>query len=389
MKIIQIITLGDIIAGAQKHVLDISIELQKKGNRVVVLVGKGGLLNEQLEEEGIEVITLKNLQRAINPKKDIAAYFELAQILKSLQPDIVAAHSSKAGILSRLVCRQLNIPNTFTVHGWSFADGIPFVRRALFLTIEKIIGFFSDQLFTVSEADRQLGLKYGIVPSDKMVTIHNGVRDTQSAPIERTENGKVRLCMVARFQAQKDHKSLLTALGNLKDLNWELELLGSGPLMEEMKELAMTKGIADRIFFRGEVSNVYDHLRSVDCFCLITNWEGFPLSILEAMAHQLPIIASNVGGVNESVKDDYTGLLVERGNVAEVTASLRKVISNGEFRAQLGKNSRRFFEQNFTTKAMVDKLSFYYQRLAARKTTQPVLDLRPGLRVIQKAKARA
>jgi len=369
MKIVQIITRGNLLAGAQTHVIELSIALKERGHEVFVLCGNPQKIQERLKsEKEITFIPLKKLGRSINPFSDIAAYLELRNLLQQIQPDVVAAHSSKAGLLSRLVCHKLNIPNTFTVHGWSFTDGIPMVKKAIFLRVEKLAGKFSKMLFTTAMADRELGLKYNIVPADKIVNIYNGVLDRKSQKRPVTERKTVKICMAARFNPQKDHFTLIEALQQLQHLDWELNLLGGGSLMEEVKLQVKQCNLESRINFHGEVENVYDHLNDSDCFALITNWEGFPFSILEAMVHSLPIIATDVAGVRESVRNNQNGFLVKRGDVEATKSALEKIITDVELRQNFGKNSRKLYEENFTMEVMVDNILMNYQKLVDKSS---------------------
>ena len=114
--------------------------------------------------------------------------------------------------------------------------------------------------------------------------------------------------MVARFSAQKDHTTLLRALAGLQDQPWELDLVGEGPRVAETESLAASLGIRERVHFLGQHMDVDQILARAQVGLLVTNWEGFPLSILEAMRAGLPVVASAVGGVGESVRDQETGI---------------------------------------------------------------------------------
>ncbi|HFV5407130.1 TPA: glycosyltransferase, partial [Escherichia coli] len=123
--------------------------------------------------------------------------------------------------------------------------------------------------------------------------------------------------MVARFCAQKDHETLLKAFSNIDKEKWRLTLIGGGD-SKSIKELAKKLNIDKNINFVGQTKNVVNFLNHSDVFLLISNWEGFPISILEAMRSSLPIIATDVGGVSEAVKHGYNGFLINKGNVAEL-----------------------------------------------------------------------
>jgi len=357
------------MGGAQKHVIDLCTRLHSQNNEVTVLTGSEGILTSQLESAGIPCEVLNHLKRPISPIQDIQFYRELKKRLKELAPDIVAAHSSKAGIVSRLVCNSLGIPNTFTVHGWSFADGVPYLRRRMFIGIEKIVGKFSDQLITVSEADRELGLKYGIVSPDKITTVHNGVLPANIAisPKKLAEDVPLKMVMVARFQAQKDHATLVKSLASLKHLNWQLTFLGDGDKEEEIKMLVEKNDLSEKISFEGSVNNVYDYLEQSNLFLLITNWEGFPLTILEGMAHALPVIASDVGGVKEAIQEGQNGFTVPRGDIQKLKEKIQLLCEDKNLYEQMSEKSFVMYNENYTLQKMCEKIFKIYTQTCNSK----------------------
>ncbi len=405
MKILQIITLGDSIGGAQIHVLDLAAQLQAQGHDVHVWTGTVGEFNERLTAINIPNQQVPSLTRAIQPIRDLKCFFELRRMVRAFKPDVVAAHSSKAGIIVRLVCFSLGIPNTFTIHGWSFGLNASRLNDGFFLIVEKIMGFFTCRIIAVAETSYRMGLRHRIVPAQKMVTIHNGVRDfrdNNESKAENTEGGDVELTneelvfseldfvekpthfrsknafatselvdsrpfkmvMPARFQAPKDHETLIKALIPLKHLNWELQLLGDGTeTLERVKKLVRESGLTDKIIFGGYVDNIEAHLLTSNLCILISQSEGFPLSILEAMSLNLPIIASNVGGICEQVIDGYNGFLINRNDVATLTEKIQLLMTKPALCQEMGDNSRIFYEKEFKLDKMVDKTLAVYQSI--------------------------
>jgi glycosyltransferase involved in cell wall biosynthesis len=167
--------------------------------------------------------------------------------------------------------------------------------------------------------------------------------------------------MVARFEEQKDHATLFRALAGLGDLAWQLELVGDGPLFSEAVALAKQLGIASRTQFLGFRRDVTRRLADAQVFLLITNWEGFPRSILEAMRAGLPVVASDVGGNAESVRDGETGFIVPRGDVASLRTALARLIADPELRMRFGALGRRRFEERFTFERMCEKTFAVYR----------------------------
>jgi glycosyltransferase involved in cell wall biosynthesis len=310
---------------------------------------------------------LRHLSAPIAPLRDLRALAELRRALAASRPDIVATHSSKAGILGRLAARSLRIPAVFTAHGWSFTPGIPSANAAIYRRIERLAGALSGRIITVSEFDRRLALEAHIAPSNRIVTIHNGIADTAPDLRANPGQGPVRLIMVARFEAQKDHATLLRALGGLTQQAWTLDLIGNGPLMGTMQALASQLGVAERISFLGQRMDVPEILARSQVSLLVTNWEGFPLSILESMRAGLPVIASDVGGIVEAVSEGETGYVVPRGAVELLQARIASLLSDPDLRKAFGANGRARFEQQFTLDESVAKtISVYHDVLAGR-----------------------
>ena len=119
--------------------------------------------------------------------------------------------------------------------------------------------------------------------------------------------------------------------------------------------------IADRVTFLGLRRDVADILAGAHIFVLSTNWEGFPLSILEAMRAGLPVVASDIGGVSEAVRHDETGYLVAPQNVEQLEARLSHLLATPEKRAQLGRSARAVFEDEFTFERMAQQTFGVYR----------------------------
>lgn len=368
MKIIQIITIGSELYGAQRHVIDLCVRLQSEGHEVVLLLGSAGKMSLYAESLGINTIILKHLKRTIHPYHDISGVVELVHLFREIKPDVVASHSSKAGILARIAAWWLDIPNTFTAHGWSFAEGIPLINRKMFQWIEKIIGLLSCKIITVSEADKNYALQLGVVSAKKMEVIHYGINPP--VPIQRfsiVADKPLVMVMPARFQAQKDHETLINALLPLKSLNWQLYLLGDGELMPSIREKVSYHGLSDKIFFEGAVNNVPDYLQKADLFLLITNWEGLPISILEAMSYKLPIIASDVAGVKEEVLNGVNGFLVPRKDSISITSAISTFYNNRVMLNSMGEKSWLHFQTHFTIDIMTQRTLGLYCQIANKK----------------------
>jgi glycosyltransferase involved in cell wall biosynthesis len=369
MKIAFLITRAEPIGGAQIHVRDLAVAVRNLGHEPTVITGGSGPFVESLRDQGVPVTILRHLAVPIRPTQDLRAFREIRRALRNTIPDILTTHSSKAGILGRLAGRALGIPVVFTAHGWAFTPGIPALRAAVYRAIERMAGPLSSRIITVSDFDRRLALEARVAPADRLVTVHNGIPD---APVElRAEPVRtpVRMAMVARFEPQKDHPTLFHALAGLRQQSWQLDLIGNGPLMPDMEALASRLGIADRVRFLGQRMNVDEILAQAQISLLVTNWEGFPLSILESMRAGLPVVASAVGGIDEAVREADTGYLVPRGSVERLRQRIATLLGDAELRRRLGASGRARFEQYFTLERAVSKTLAVYRDVLNEKAS--------------------
>jgi glycosyltransferase involved in cell wall biosynthesis len=368
LKIAYIVTRADPIGGAQIHVRDLAAAMRDQGHSVVVLVGGSGPFLDDLRARGLETVVLRHLTVPIRPLQDLRAFRELHAALVAFGPDLIAAHSTKAGVIGRMLARVIRVPVVVTVHGWSFATGVPPLRAAVYRWIERATSPLSaDKTITVSEYDRELALRTGILPAHGVVTVHNGMPDI--APAGRADPARtpVRLVMVARLARQKDHPTLLRALAGLRDHPWELDLVGEGPLSAQLEALAVSLGIRERVHFLGQRLDVVRILAEAQVSLLVTNWEGFPLSILEAMRAALPVVASAVGGVGESVREGKTGFLVPSGQVQPLRDRIEQLLTDSDLRVRLGAQGRAVYEQHFTLDHTVSKTLAVYRDVLKRE----------------------
>ncbi|MEZ6135907.1 MAG: glycosyltransferase family 4 protein [Pirellulaceae bacterium] len=368
MRILQVITIGHELYGAQKHVLDLSALLCEAGHEVQVAVGTEGPLTDALASCGIPYAVVDSLVRPIRPVTDFRSIGELKTLIRRFQPDLVASHSSKAGITSRMACRSLRIPNVFTAHGWSFEEGIPALKRNVFRRLERLAAKSGDPIIAVSNIGRAFAVEQGVASSNQVRTVYYGVAD-QSPYFQRQTSDVFTMTMVAGFRQQKDHATLIRALAGLEvEEPWQLYLLGDGDLRPTIERQVAAAGLADQVHFLGavNVSNVPEYLSTTDLMVLTTNWEGLPISILEGLAFGLPVVASDVSGVREGVIHEYNGLLTERGNVEQVRSALHRLMTSPTQRNTYGANSRQLFERSFTQAAMLANTLEVYQAAICR-----------------------
>jgi glycosyltransferase involved in cell wall biosynthesis len=365
LRIAYIVTRSDLIGGVQVHVRDLAASLNQHGHEAVVLTSGSGPYVDTLRAAGVKTVPLRHLRAAIRPFQDARALLEIHSTLKRIQPDLLSAHSSKAGVLGRAAARLLGLPVVFTAHGWAFTPGIPRREAVVYRWIERLVAPLATRIITVSEFDRQLALSHRLASPDKVVTVHNGMPDIP--PDLRADPGRspVRLAMIARFEPQKDHRTLFRALAGLRDQQWQLDLIGDGPLLPEAEAMVRDLGLAQRVRFWGQRMDVAQRLAEAQLAVLITNWEGFPRSILEAMRAGLPVVSSGVGGIAESVRDGETGFVVAQGDADALQRRLKQLLDDPGLRTRMGASGRERYEKHFTLDHTVEKTLSVYREIAA------------------------
>jgi glycosyltransferase involved in cell wall biosynthesis len=366
MRIVQVITRSDTVGGASVHVRDLAKAFLEQGHEVTVLVGGEGPYTALLHEEDIPSYSLRHLHRAINPLVDVRAVYELCHILRKLNPDVVATHTAKAGIVGRTACAVLNVPVTFTSHGWSVTDRISSAAGLVFRKIERCSAKFTSRIICVCEYEREVAIRNQIARPEDLAVVYNGIPDVpKSLRLAEVPRQPPCLTMVARMEAPKDHATLLHALVPLKSLAWTVQLIGDGPLLPRIQAETSQLGLQDKVKFLGNCAwDVKPALRTSQAFVLCSRSEALPLSILEAMRAGLPIVASSVGGVPEAVAHGVNGLLVPAKNPIALSGALSQIITDPALRISMGQASRELFTQKFGLSKMVTETLTIYRKVA-------------------------
>ncbi len=359
MRIAFVCTHAESLGGSYVHVRDVSTALMARGYVVKVFIGGTGIVTEQLEKRGVPYQSLQNLARPISPIRDIASVLELSRHLRAFRPDLISCHSSKAGIIGRLVTSGAT-PKLFTAHGWAFADGVGRKAR-LYEKLERMVAPRARRIITVCEADRDDAIRRRIAPREQFVTIYNGMPEASF----RADVGRQppRIISVARLDTQKDHPTLLRALAALRNLEWSLVLVGDGPRRSELETLAGSLGISNRVTFLGVSQTVGEELAASQIFCLSSNYEGFPRSTLEAMRTGLPVIVTDVNGCKEALIEGKTGFSVPPRDVESLAERLGILIQRPDLRVEMGQRGRELFVERFTFERMLDEMLALYEEV--------------------------
>ncbi len=298
MKIVQVITSAD-WGGAQRHVYDLSCGLKALGHEVNVLYGEEGRLTTRLEAQQIRCQQVPTLTRAIRPWRDLRTLHHLRQQIEALHPDVVHAHSSKAGTLVRLALRKSAIPVVYTIHGLVYLnERMPKWKQALYRKIELSLLPLAKATILVSNRDLQELQRHRSAKRTRLVHIPNGI-DPFPEPIPLPEDPVIGT--IARFTEEKALDVLLKAVAAVRKEvpAVRLILVGDGPLRPQLEQLSQELGINDITTFAGFQENVVEWLAKMRVFALTSVKEGMPYALLEAVRAGRIVVARDVGGMGE------------------------------------------------------------------------------------------
>lgn len=368
-RIAMLLPRSDVAAGASAHVAVLGRALLERGHECRVFVGGSGPHDTWLLDRRIPVERVKGLSRAVRPHADLRALVDFTRRMKAFEPDVIAAHTAKAGALARVTGRILGQPVVYTPHGWPFLDGVPAGSARRSVAIERLSARLGGQVVVVSEYERTFGIAKRIGRPEHMTTIRNGIPDVSPAMLAAPDRSPPQIIMVARFDEQKDHDTAIKALHHLAHLDWSLVLVGAGERMETVKTIVSAVGLRDRVQFVGQSDDVTAHLSLSQIFLLASKWESFPLSVLEAMRAGLPTVVTDVGGAREMGEPGVSGLLVDRGDEVGLANALGRLIVDPSLRTQMGRAGRHAYETRHTQGPMIDQTVALYESVSRAKAT--------------------
>lgn len=358
MKLLYIITRAE-AGGAQSHVADLICHFSKS-NQVLLVSGEKGFLTEYAVNIGVPVKVVSSLVREVSIYKDYKTLQEICTIIDEFNPDLIHLHSTKAGLLGRVAAFIMRTPVVFTAHGWAFTIGVSFKRKLMAIPIEFFLALLGGKIINVSNFDLKLARNFFVGKKNQHYIVHNSVQDL---PVKsKVESEHINIVMVARFNEQKAQDLLIRSL-ILLDENIRVTFIGDGHLQYGCKKLAHDLGISHRVIFLGSSNNVAELLPNYDVFALISHYEGFPISILEAMRASLPVISSDVGGVSESVINEVNGFTVEN-NINSISHAINAICSDRALLTRMGHNSRKIYEESFQLEPMLCKIEKIYSDIA-------------------------
>ena len=347
--------------GVPGHVLDLVEGLSASDWEITVACPTTSTLWRALADR--PRVTLCRISAARRPgPSDVISLRRLLRLVR--EADVIHAHSSKAGFLTRLAALLRGRARTtiYTPNAWSFwAVSGPEAR--LYRTLERVAARWCCIIVAVSDHERRSGLEAGVGSPEKYRIIPNGV---DIARFDRPRDPVPgRVLFLGRLARQKRPDLAIEALARVRKRvpHAELHLASEGPEREDIERLAARLGVADAVVFLGYRDDVPALLARAACVLLTSDYEGAPLTVVEAMAAGVPLVATRVGGIPEVVSHGETGFLANAGDVATLGNAVAQVLEEPELARRLGESGRRLVRRSYAREEMVASTLALYEEV--------------------------
>lgn len=377
MKLKLALIAETVMDGVGKHVVDLIDHLDKEKFQIYVLHGihrtdyRFSEIKLKWSNE-VAFIPIDTLNREIDLADDLNAYRQIRRQLKEIKPDIVHCHSSKAGVLGRVAAKSLGIKRIFyTPHAYAMQGQDHWtLKRRFYWSIETLLArVATTHTFNVSNGEKQFAVELGIHHSDHFVVVYNALSNqlgpgdpvTLKKTLGIPEDAFVVGC-VARLFYQKNPLDFMKIAQKMIQSHENIYFVwvGTGEMMDEMKDWCSAEGISSHVHFVGHQKNVDAFLKTFDVFLSTSHYEGLPYTLVEAMRASCPIVASNVIGNNEVVVGGVNGYLYPPGNLQSAVNAIMTLYKDPALRKQMMQSTFDRFEDLFTIEKMIGKIEEVY-----------------------------
>jgi glycosyltransferase involved in cell wall biosynthesis len=339
---------------------------------------------------GLEPVIIPEMRRAINFRDDRAAYLKIKKLIQDFRPDIVHTHASKAGTLGRLAASACNVPVVVhTFHGHVFHSYFGKAQTEFYKRIERYLAKRSTAIVAISEKQKyELTAEHRICKEDKISIVplgfdlhrfHDDSGNLRQAFRRewKLRDDEVALVILGRLVPVKNHSLFLQALRQVMELRKQpvrAFVVGDGELRAALEAQARELGFsvavsaddapAD-ITFTSWIRDAERVLAGADIVCLSSWNEGTPVSLIEAQAAGKPVVSTRVGGVENVVDENVTGLLSATGDAEGFAGNLLRLVNEPSLRTAMGQRGRPHVEQRYHYTRLVNDMAALYHRLLA------------------------
>jgi len=382
-KIIFLVTQSE-MGGAQRYIYEVSKALAER-HEILVAAGEGdGELFDKISKSKIQnpklqlkTQKLKYLARTPNPYVLISAIAEIRRVLKEEKPDVLFLCSTTAGLLGSiaggLASRgEAKPPRViYRIGGWAFRDPRPGWKNWLIFWAEKLTARFKDLIIVNSEYDWRIAVEKKIASPEKIIKICNGLDIDSLNFLPREE---ARQYFVTRYRIPDTGYQLIGCVANFyktKGLEYLIEsarllntkyripdtkyiVIGEGKERPKLEALIKKHDLENQVILAGRMTDAYRYLKAFDIFVLPSLKEGFPWVILEAMAAELPIVATNIGALPEVIDDGLNGCLTKSSDSQALAEKIKWLMGHAQEAKVMGIEAKLKLVKKFSLQDMIE-----------------------------------
>jgi glycosyltransferase involved in cell wall biosynthesis len=367
------------IGGPARQELRLTRSLMARGYETRLVWGDSGEREGRMTSDYDPDSYIPWLTREVRPPDDLRAYRALVALMNRWSPQVVHTHMAKAGALGRLAASRARVPVVVhTFHGHVLQEYFGALKNAAFAEAERRLARRTDALLAVAPWVKEELLARGIGAEDQWYVMPVGV-DMASLLTHRPDPTEARAKLglpptgsvvgcVGRLAPIKDHRTFFEAarLVARDDPDVTFVLAGDGELRSEL-ERAGREALGDRMRFLGWVDDLASLYAACDVVALTSRLEGTPVSLIEASAAGKPVVATDVGGVGEVVRDRHSGLLAQPGDPIAIAANITTLLQDPEMARRMGEEGTRWVTGRFSDERLADDVDALYRQLLARK----------------------
>jgi len=339
-------------------------------------------LSEQGPEFADELLQLGDVEACsfpmdrfrINLFSDILLIFKIREILRKKDFDLVHAHASKPGFITRIAAAGLKIPVFYSPHGFAFHAGTSRIRAKVTAFLERFAVRFTTRIIAVADGEFELAQEFGVGDENLFVTVHTGIDVKACGQPVNVKAIKESLGIpptaqlvgtVGRLSPQKSPADFIQAAALIKASNPNIHFIwiGVGPMQKEMQTLVHSLELDDIFHWGGQRQDVPELMQIFNCFMLTSRWEGFPLVILEALAAAVPVVATDILGTREAISSGVNGWLPPVGDTNALARAAMDILENPMRAIAFQEAGRKRINNEFTREKMLASIEHEYMRV--------------------------
>lgn len=301
---------------------------------------------------------------------NLVAFKKLKKLVSANRYDVIHTHTPIASMIVRFVCKKTeNTKVIYTAHGFHFYNGAPLINWLIYYPIEKMLSSSTDVIITINHEDyirakKKFRAKEIAYVPGVGIDLHRNIELAKSRDEMLREIGlpteSIVILSVGELNKNKNHRVVIEALYQINNKNIHYVICGKGRYSGILKKLAVKLGIGSQVHLLGYREDVEEILKLADVFAFPSLREGLPVSLMEAMIFQLPIVCSKIRGNEDLIQNNFNGFLIEKNDVISYKENIVKLLTDKELSMNFVSNSNLIIRK-FDIENVLSKLDAIYK----------------------------